>query len=289
MYPELTYHKDKGLAMSDDDRLLPVFLFSVAGLDLDSVPKPKDNIYTCSGLEPLFIYRSGWDSLDDVYLGVKGGKAADNHGHIDIGSFIYESGQVCWAVDLGSQNYHSLESRGVNLWSADQESQRWDVFRIGAESHNILTIKDKRPDVNARVPIREVWRKKSRKGAGLPMTAFYGGNLDSCYRKVYLDKKDNLHVEDFFIGGHSKQNLIWKMCTEAEARILGPAAIELKKDGKTRILRISTKHYASPRIWPTTPHHDYDAENPGTCLVGFEIKNVLPHEKVSIKVSLVEP
>ncbi len=77
------------------------------------------------------------------------------------------------------------------------------------------------------------------------------------------------------------------MCTEAEARILGPAAIELKKDGKTKILRISTKHYASPRIWPTTPRHDYDAENPGTCLVGFEIKNVMPHERVSIKVSLV--
>ena len=288
MYPELTYHKDKGLVMSDDDRLLPIFLFSVAGMDLGSVTKPKDNYFTCSGFEPLFIYRSGWDSPDDTYLGVKGGRAADNHGHIDAGSFVYESERVCWAIDLGSQDYNSLESRGVNLWSNTQESQRWDVFRIGAESHNILTVKDKRPDVNARIPIREVWRKKSRKGVGLPMTAFYGGDLDSCYRKVYLDKKDNLHVDDFFIGGDTKQVLRWAMCTEAEARILGPAAIALKKDGKTRVLRISTKQYASPRIWPTTPHHDYDADNPGTCLVGFDIKNVLPHEKVSIKITLVK-
>ena len=120
----------------------------------------------------------------------------------------------------------------------------------------------------------------------MPMTAFYGGDLDSCYRKVWLDKKDELHVEDFFIGGESTLNLIWKMCTEAEAKILGPSAIELKKDGKTRILRLSTKHYASPRIWPTTPRHDYDAANPGTCLVGFEIKNVKPHEKDKVKVSL---
>ncbi len=288
LYPELAFYRDKGFTMGDTDRLFPLFLIACSKIDFNSIKSPSYNTYHCSGLEPLFIYRSGWDSPDDTYLGVKGGRAADNHGHIDAGSFVYESERVCWAIDLGSQDYHSLESRGVNLWSNTQESQRWDVFRIGAESHNILTVKDKRPDVNARIPIREVWRKKSRKGVGLPMTAFYGGDLDSCYRKVYLDNKDNLHVDDFFIGGDTKQVLRWAMCTEAEARILGPAAIELKKDGKTRVLRISTKHYASPRIWPTTPHHDYDADNPGTCLVGFDIKNVLPHEKVSIKITLVK-
>lgn len=287
LYPELTFHKDRGLVMNDEDRLFPMFLIAGKGIDFNDIPRPEDNYYVCSGLEPMFIYRSGWDNKNDAYLAVKGGRAADNHGHIDAGSFFFESDGIGWAVDLGSQNYNSLETRGIDLWAMDQKSQRWDVFRIGAESHNILTVKGKRPIVDTRIPISDVWKKKDRKGCGLPMTSFYGGDLDSCYRKIYLDKKDNLHVEDFFIGGEIKQNLFWTMCTEAEARILGPAAIELKKDGKTKILRISTKHYASPRIWPTTPRHDYDAENPGTCLVGFEIKNVMPHEKVSIKVSLV--
>ncbi|MBR5175560.1 MAG: heparinase II/III family protein [Bacteroidales bacterium] len=286
LYPELTFHSDQGLIMHDEDRLFPMFLIAGRMIDFNAIPKPEDNYYVCSGLEPMFIYRSGWDNKTDTYLAVKGGRAADNHGHIDTGSFVFESDGVSWAIDLGSQNYNSLETRGVNLWAMDQESQRWDVFRIGAESHNILTVKGKRPIVDVRIPILEVWRKNSRKGCGLPMTSFYGGDLDSCYRKVFLDKNDNLHVEDFFIGGETKHNLFWTMCTEAEARILGPATIELRKDGKTRILRLSTKHYASPRIWPTTPRHDYDADNPGTCLVGFEIKNVLPHEKVSIKVTL---
>ena len=286
LYPEISFLKEKGFTMGDTDRLFPVFLISCSKIDFSSIKAPSYNTYHCSGLEPLFIYRSGWDSTDDTYFGVKGGRAADNHGHIDAGSFVFESEGICWAADLGSQDYNSLESRGVNLWSTGQDSQRWDVFRIGAESHNILTVKDKKPIVDVRIPIQEVWEKRSRKGAGMPMTAFYGGDLDSCYRKVWLDKKDDLHVEDFFIGGESTLNLIWKMCTEAEAKILGPSAIELKKDGKTRILRLSTKHYASPRIWPTTPKHDYDAANPGTCLVGFEIKNVKPHEKVKVKVSL---
>ena len=287
LYPEIAFHDEKGFIMGDTDRLFPMFLISFSGIDPGSISRPSYNIYSCSCLEPLFIYRSGWESPDDTYLGVKGGCPADNHGHIDSGSFVFESDGVGWAVDLGSQNYNSLESKGVDLWTRGQESQRWDVFRIGVESHNILTVNGKRPVVDVRIPIRETWRGRSRKGAGLPMTPFYGGYLDSCYRKVYLDKKDNLHVEDFFIGGATKQNLFWTMCTEAEARILGPSAIELRKDGKVRILRLKTRHYASPRIWPTTPRHDYDAPNPGTCLVGFEVKNVMPHEKVSIKVSLI--
>ena len=288
LYPELAFYRDKGANMGDDDRLFPMFLFSAKDVDLNAVGKPSYNFYTCSGMEPLFIYRSGWESPEDTYLGVKGGRAADNHGHIDAGSFVFESDGVRWAIDLGCQDYHSLESRGVNLWSNAQESQRFDVFRIGDASHNILTVKGHRPDVNARIPVEKVWQKRSRKGAALPMTPFYGGLLDSCYRKVFLDRKDNLHVEDFFIGGDSPQVLRWAMCTEAEARILGPGKIELKKDGRTRILKISTKHYASPRIWPTTPAHDYDADNPGTCLVGFDIKNVKPHEKVSVKISLIK-
>ena len=36
-----------------------------------------------------------------------------------------------WGIDLGMQNYLSLESRGVNLWDQFQEGQRWEVFRLG--------------------------------------------------------------------------------------------------------------------------------------------------------------
>ena len=287
LYPDLSLYRGKGFSSVAENRLFPMFLFSGKDIDFGSVEKPSDGFYECSGLEPLFIYRSGWESKDDTYLGIKGGRAADNHGHIDAGSFIFESDAVRWAVDLGSQDYHSLESRGVDLWSMGQDSQRWDVFRIGEASHNLLTVKGHRPVVDARINMDRIWKKRSRKGAGLPMTSFYGGLLDSCYRKVYLDRKDDLHVEDFFIGGDDAHTLRWAMCTEAEARILGPELIELKKDGRTRYLKISTRHYASPRIWPATRVHDYDASNPGICLVGFDIKKVKPHEKVKVKVSLV--
>ena len=50
---------------------------------------------------------------------------------MDAGSFIYERKGIRWAIDLGMQNYLSLESRGINLWDQSQEGQRWGVFRLG--------------------------------------------------------------------------------------------------------------------------------------------------------------
>lgn len=256
---------------------------------LGDVPVPDRNYYVCSGLEPLFIFRSGWTSEDDTYFAVKGGCATDSHGHVDAGSFIFESDGVGWALDLGMQDYHQLESRGVDLWNIRPGSQRWDVFRISEYSHNVMTVNGSRADVNFRASFSKVWQKRSRKGVEIPMTGFYGGQLDSALRTVWLDRKDNLHVKEEFVGGDSTRVLRWVFCTEAECRILGPSLIELKKDGKVRHLRLSTRHYASPRVYEAKGSHDYDAPNPGLSLVGFEIKRVLPHEKVTLHFTLARP
>lgn len=256
---------------------------------LGDVPVPDRNYYVCSGLEPLFIFRSGWTGEDNTYFAVKGGCATDSHGHVDAGSFIFESDGVGWALDLGMQDYHQLESRGVDLWNIRPGSQRWDVFRIGEYSHNVMTVNGSRADVNFRANFSKVWQKRSRKGVEIPMTGFYGGQLDSALRTVWLDRKDDLHVKEEFVGGDSTRVLRWVFCTEAECRILGPSLIELKKDGKVRHLRISTRHYASPRVYEAKGSHDYDAPNPGLSLVGFEIKRVLPHEKVTLHFTLSRP
>lgn len=329
LYPEIQLCRKRGTSNLSSDRLFPMFLIygsrllndadgpsgtaalaagsarsasgsaavaagtshSASGSisSLGDVPVPDRNYYVCSGLEPLFIFRSGWTSEDDTYFAVKGGCATDSHGHVDAGSFIFESDGVGWALDLGMQDYHQLESRGVDLWNIRPGSQRWDVFRISEYSHNVMTVNGSRADVNFRASFSKVWRKRSRKGVEIPMTGFYGGQLDSALRTVWLDRKDNLHVKEEFVGGDSTRVLRWVFCTEAECRILGPSLIELRKDGKVRHLRLSTRHYASPRVYEAKGNHDYDAPNPGLSLVGFEIKRVLPHEKVTLNFTLSRP
>ena len=59
-------------------------------LDLKHIGKPKRNFWFSRGDTPVFIYRGGWDSKEDTYLGVKGGSPSTSHAHMDAGSFIFE-------------------------------------------------------------------------------------------------------------------------------------------------------------------------------------------------------
>ena len=68
-------------------------------------------------------------------MGFKGGSPGTNHAHMDVGSFVVDMQGVRWAVDLGGQGYHGLESRGVDLWNRGQDSERWTVFRLNNFGH----------------------------------------------------------------------------------------------------------------------------------------------------------
>ena len=94
------------------------------------------------GPNPVAMWRTAWDDRAAVYFAIKGGGAAVSHGHMDAGSFVFDAGGVRWAVDLGAQDYHSLETSGVHLWDSRPGGQRWDVFRLNNHSHNTLTIDD---------------------------------------------------------------------------------------------------------------------------------------------------
>ena len=95
-----------------EDRLLPSLLVFCSQLDLNRIGKPKKNFWFNRGDTPVFIYRGGWDSKKDTYLGVKGGSPSTSHAHMDAGSFIFERDGVRWAMDLGMQSYITLESKG---------------------------------------------------------------------------------------------------------------------------------------------------------------------------------
>ena len=116
---------EKGAIRIEERRLLPVGMFFLSRCDLINVAPPKSNFFVGDGKQPLFVYRSGWESKKDTYLAAKGGSASLSHGHMDAGSFVYEWGGVRWSIDLGSQNYYSLESKGVDLWNMKEGSQRW--------------------------------------------------------------------------------------------------------------------------------------------------------------------
>ena len=84
--------------------------------------------------------RSAWGDNNAAFFGVKGGKPDTSHGHMDIGSFVYEVNGVRWSVDLGNANYESVEAKTKDFWTMTQNSNRWRLGRYATTSHSTFFI-----------------------------------------------------------------------------------------------------------------------------------------------------
>ncbi|MBO6044487.1 MAG: heparinase II/III family protein [Bacteroidales bacterium] len=325
LYPEIRIMEDTGYSSLCEERLFPMYLISLISSQRQSaVELPSDHYYICGGRTPVFVYREGWSSRDDNYLGIKGGLTMSSHSHCDQGSFYFESDGVAWATDLGMQDYNSLESAGVDLWDMTWDSERWQVFRIGPFSHNILTVNGHVPNVSHPVDFRTVWMPErpssgDRVGAVVDLTELYTEDLESCSRAVWM-QGDDLHVVDLVQAGDSVSTVRWAMCTEAETVSLQPdgTSFELSSAGHLRVLSaeiLDGEAYSFPSVpqpgrtevsrlpvpaagtWPVTYDpdrpdtdgmqylHPTDEPNPGSSLIGYAF-TLQAHRKVALHVIL---
>ena len=270
-----------------EDRLLPSLLVFCSRFDMKNITRPTKNFWFNRGDTPVFIYRSGWDSKKDTYLGIKGGSPETSHAHMDAGSFIFERDGVRWAMDLGMQSYITLESKGVDLWNMSQNGQRWDVFRLSNIAHNTLTINGERHLVKSFAPITRTFQTRNEKGAEVDLSSVFANSVKQAIRTIRLDKEDNLEVTDQLATGDKPANVTWIMVTPADAKVIGKNEIELTKDGQRMLLKADAGRGAEVemKIWSNEPPHAYDFKNPGTIRVGFETKIPANHTS-QLKVSL---
>ena len=259
---------EKGAIRIEERRLLPVGMFFLSRCDLINVAPPKSDFFVGDGKQPLFVYRSGWGSKKDTYLAAKGGSASLSHGHMDAGSFIYEWGGVRWSIDLGSQNYYSLESKGVDLWNMKEGSQRWDVFRIGSDSHSTLTVKDSKHKVKGHATMVEIFDDENCHGATFDMSQLFD-QLSVAKRKITIDNTSKVHIEDN-LQAETPCTARWTMATTAQAQVLNNREILLSQNGKHLIVRTTTKG-AKSFVITNDPPHDYDAPNKNSRRVGFDL------------------
>ena len=267
------------------DRLLPLYMIFAHKLQLNKTAAPATRSFASKGAVPLYIYRSGWNSPTDAYFAIKGGKAASSHGHMDAGSFIYEWAGIRWAVDAGMHPYEALEQGGIDLWNATENSSRWDVFRIGAESHNTLTINSKKHSVEGVARLLEHTTSTSRKGATLDLTPLFGDDIRSVVRTAELDKKDFLTITDRITTAAKPAVVEWKIATYATPEIVGPAAIKLTQEGKEVYLKLHTKGRSDVKIWDTHNYMPCETPDAGLQRVGFVVE-VKPNQTIDIEVEI---
>lgn len=285
LWVEKSYLKKNDFSGFTKDRLLPAVMIWGKDLPPEQVTEPKKKTWKGQGANPVCLMRTSWTDRNAIYLGFKSGSASVNHGHMDIGSFVMEADGLRWASDFGMQEYESLESKGIALWSREQNSQRWSIFRLNNYAHNTLTIDNQLQLVKGYAKIDESSDQPGFMYAISDLSSVYENQLKEAKRGVAIVNQNFVVIRDEVIAANKPTTVRWTMMTSATP-VLGDNCITLSKEGHTLVLRVDTPAKVSMQTWPTAPTTSYDAPNPGKTLVGFEFK-LEPNQKQAIQVLLI--
>ncbi len=266
-------------------RYLPALMIWGKDISMNEITEPQEKVYHARGRNPICLMRTSWSDPDAIFLGFKAGSAHVNHAHMDVGSFVMEADGVRWALDFGSQNYESLESKGMSIFGLAQDAVRWSIFRLNNYSHNTLTINDSLQRVTGHADIQKVSKEEGFMNAISDITSMYDGQIKKAVRGVGIKNQNYVVIRDELETLNKPTTIRWNMATPAAVKLTKNGAV-LTKDGKTLQLKVKGPENIKMKTWSTAPTTSYDAENPGTIMVGFECK--LPaNSRESFEVLLV--
>lgn len=224
------------------------------------------------GVNPLAVHRSSWTDPNAVFLAVKAGTPAANHGHMDVGSFVLEAEGVRWALDLGAQDYNGMESRGLGIWNRDQNSDRWRIYRYHNRSHNTLLVDDIGQVVKGRAAITNFSDDPAFPHTIMDMSEVYAGQLAHVERGFALLPDGRVMIQDEVAAGDTPAKVRWTMTTPAEITEVDQGAATLSLNGKNLYLETLEPVDAAIEVFSTDPPNEWDAPNPGTRQIGFYVE-----------------
>lgn len=225
-----------------------------------------------NGANPVAVFRDSWTDPKALYLATKGGSASLNHAHMDAGSFVLEADGVRWARDLGAQEYNSLESKGIALFSRGQDAERWTVFRLNNRSHGTLTINDELHHEKGRATLSRFSADPKDSFAILDLSPVFETQAKSVTRGFRLLPARSVLIQDELGGLAADDNVRWAMVSGAEIQVNGAEAT-LTQDGQTlRARLIAPADAVFEVISADPPENEYDAPNPDRRILTINAK-----------------
>jgi len=250
------------------DRLAPAALIYGHSFSLSTPEQPEKRAWAGNGINPIFVTRSGW-GYEDAFMGVKAGMPKANHGHMDVGSFIYESHGVKWALDLGTENYNNLEQAHLNIWNSRQDSDRWTIYRYNNRNHNTLTFDNQLQNINGRVEFKEC--KVDYPGyASYDLTPVYEGQVKNVSRRCELNGLDDVKITDHIETLDKSTQLTWTMMTEAAVNIVDNHSLKLSKGNHNLTLRIQGAN-GKWFVEAATPYRAVENQNKGITRIHYVV------------------
>jgi hypothetical protein len=258
-------------AASSRDRVLPLALLWMNRLG-DDVAINMPLHWSSEGHVPITIHRSSWTDPNATFVGLKAGSPAANHGHMDIGSFVLDSDGVRWAMDLGAESYHGIESRGMNLWSHSQNSDRWTIFRQSSNGHNTLVIEGQLQYAAGHAKVIDFSDDPAFPHSVIDMTSVYKDQAKLVHRGVALLPSCEVLIQDHLTGLKPGSRVRWGMVTSGTTGRVGASELELRQGNASLLLSILSPQSAIwQKIDTAKPRNVWDSPNRGTCMAAFEV------------------
>jgi len=220
--------------------------------------------WTGDGAVPVALHRSSWTDPKAVFVGLKAGSPSGPHGQMDIGSFVLDADGQRWAVDLGAEDYHLVETHRAN---------RWTVFRQNSLSHNTLVIGDALQVASGKTRIVRFSSDPAFPHSVVDMSPVYAGQAATAHRGIALLPDGRVLVRDHLTGLKPGVAVRWGMVTTARPGETGSDSLELRQhDAKAR-LRI---HQPTGATWVSVDtaeaREKWDSPNPGTVMAAFTVQ-----------------
>jgi hypothetical protein len=161
------------------------------------------------------------------------------------------------------------------------------VFRLSSFSHNTLVVDGQLQLVKGMSPITD-FSAEDDAHAVVDMTPVYKGQLKEAIRRVDLQGNTVALLDEVESLSHETK-IRWGMVTMAEVEVSSEKnEATLTQNGQTLFLRLTSPENANITVLDLEkPVHDYDAPNPNTQMIAFEV-TLPPDTKESIRV-LFEP
>lgn len=216
---------------SHGGRMVPFQLIWLSQANLESEGAALPLATAWRGRNPVAVFRTAWSDPGASLVTLKGGKARISHGHMDAGSFIFESDGIRWALDLPRGGYHHFESQGVGLWDMSQNGDRWTLKAWSTLGHNLLRFPGYNPDVDGGSDWLERDLDPEVPSASVDLTALYPQFYDTHHREVSLQPDGSARIADRITGLLAPVHPQWTLLTTAEIEPDATGAT-LTHDGK---------------------------------------------------------
>jgi len=258
--------KDRGNATARD---LVFLMIWAEPSHFKSQEMPVKKYWFGNGENPVGMMRTGWGQ-NDLYVGIKGGSPSVNHGHMDAGSFVLDMLGERWVMDPGTEDYHTLESVGLNIWSYKKDSDRWRLTRYTNQAHSTITVNEMLQNVKGRAMVEKLTLKNGDTAFMTDLSSLYEPQMAGVSR-VFSLSDEKLNIRDEIKNGPNQSLVRWTIITDAEVAVNENSGIELKKNGKRISLMIESGQKFQTMIRDLKPQNQFENQNQGIRALDIQI------------------